>query len=419
MSANAIEVRGLGKSFDVYARPFDRVRELLSLRRKQLHETVWALKEVDFSVPTGTACGLIGKNGAGKSTTLKILAGKQSATEGGVEVQGRVSSILELGTGFQDALTGRENAKINALFVGHDPWAIERQIEGILEFAELKEYADRPLGTYSSGMKARLAFSVLTCLDPEVLLLDEALATGDAGFARKCQTFLRKLATSGCTTILASHDLSFLVNTCQQLVWLDKGRVRMQGNPVEVAQAYVQDLGNEGATAQRPRNVLFRFQAPESGAEVEFEAHAVEWEDEAGEPLASFYLGQAEAFEGLVSTATELGLTPESARRGWGAGEVRLVDNSLNRRLRPHEGPGGAAFLAVPLPEFPDPLPAGVRVHGNHELAEGIRVSVFYDGGFHALGEIGADPKRIDGSAWFPVSLDLAKVLSPASGGGA
>ena len=408
MSAKAIEVRGLSKSFTIYQRPFDRVREFVSLGRSELHETVWALRDVSFSVPAGTSCGLIGANGAGKSTTLKILAGKQQATEGEIEVEGRISSILELGTGFQDALTGRENAKISALFVGKNPWDLDESLERILDFAQLGDYADRPLGTYSSGMKARLAFSVLTCLDPEVLLLDEALATGDARFAKKCQAFLRKLTTSGCTTILVSHDLSFLVDTCQQLVWLDKGQVVQQGDPNEVAQAYVRHMGQATQLVERPQNLLFRLESLDPNPDAEYVSHLFEWYDAEGNQLEAHYLGQVEAFDELIEAATQLGFAPSRARLGWGESEIYTgANNSLLRRLRPHAGPGGVAYLAVPVPAFPRPVPVEARFTGANDMPQGLRVSVFYEGTFQELGTVGLDKGLVEGSHWYPIPLEV------------
>lgn len=410
-----IAVSQLAKRYLLYSHTTDRLRDLISPSGRRGRE-VWALRDVTFAVPRGATWGVVGRNGAGKSTLLKIIAGKLQPSAGKVRVVGRISSILELGTGFQEQLTGRQNARINALFSGYDPWTIDEDLERILDFAGLGDFADQPLHTYSSGMKARLAFAVISSMRPEVLVLDEALATGDAGFAEKCRRLLRGLCDSGCTALLTGHDTQFLIEACDHLLWLDGGEVKAEGPPVKVAESYLSAMGHEQINLDRPKNLLFRISGPGGSEALEYHAHCFEWIGAAGEVLGARFLGEELAFEELARLATHVGLTPGAARAGWGAGEQHPVNGSTFRRLRPEEAPGRSAYLVVPLPGLPQPIPSAVRVAGKNDLPRPLSLAVFLNGSWRELGEFGATGER-DGSPWYRTELPLPPAGDSGEGG--
>jgi ABC-2 type transport system ATP-binding protein len=202
------------------------------------YEQLWALKGVTLAVGRGEALGIIGRNGAGKSTLLKVVSRVLSATGGRVAVTGRVAPILELGTGFDFELTGRENVFLNGLLLGHPKREIEERYDGIVEFSGLGDFIRSPVRNYSSGMLARLAFSVLTAWTPDVLVLDEFLAVGDVHFLRKCEDRLEQFKAAGTTVLLVSHSPESILENTRRCLWLDEGRVRLDGPTAEVLAAY-------------------------------------------------------------------------------------------------------------------------------------------------------------------------------------
>ncbi|MET0554927.1 MAG: ABC transporter ATP-binding protein [Vicinamibacteria bacterium] len=202
------------------------------------YEQLWALKGVTLTVGRGEALGIIGRNGAGKSTLLKVVSNVLAPTGGKVAVAGRVAPILELGTGFDFELTGRENVFLNGLLLGHPKREIEERYDGIVEFSGLGDFIRSPVRNYSSGMLARLAFSVLTAWTPDVLVLDEFLAVGDVHFLRKCEDRLAQFKASGTTVLLVSHSPESILENTRRCVWLDEGRVKLDGPTAEVLAAY-------------------------------------------------------------------------------------------------------------------------------------------------------------------------------------
>lgn len=358
----AIRAKGLGKAYRLYNKPGDRLRELLSFSRRTLHKEVWALRDLDLEVERGTITGLVGVNGAGKSTCLKLMAGALDASAGTVEVNGRVSSILELGTGFQPHLTGRQNAFVNALFLGLRPWEVDSKIEQVLEFSGIGDWVDQPLVTYSSGMQARLAFSVLTLIDPEILILDEALATGDAGFSEKCKNFVRRLCRSGCATIVASHDLGFIADACDRVLWIHGGQVKAMGRPADVLDKYREFLNGYNMPRvedyPRPRNLVFKLES--EAKDHPYVLRSFEWIGPRGEPMATYDITDDVWFGVCLASAAESGFVPSAARSGWGTTQD-LGPRGRFRACRPALGPGGAAFIALPVPQSPHPLPAKLR----------------------------------------------------------
>ena len=234
-----IAVRSLCKLFKVYPRPLDALRELLLGRPS--HDESWALHDVSFDVARGEIVGVIGTNGAGKSTLLRILAGLLDATSGTYRVAGRMRAILELGTGFQEQVTGLENIHFAGACLGFSRAEIEESLDWILDFSELRHVIHRPFRTYSSGMKARLTFAVTFCRRPEILMVDEALAVGDAGFVGKCVGHIIDLCRTGAAAIVVSHNLYFLERLCSRALYLKGGRLIDDGPTVRVCRRYEDD----------------------------------------------------------------------------------------------------------------------------------------------------------------------------------
>lgn len=208
------------------------------LKGQSNYQTFWALKDVSFEVNKGEVVGIIGRNGSGKSTLLKIISGLFRPSEGEISVRGRIVPMLELGSGFDPELTGRENVFLNGAILGYTEAFLKEQFDDILEFSELGEFIDMPLKTYSSGMMMRLAFSVATIVQPEILIVDEILAVGDEAFQRKSRAKMLELMGGGTTVLYVSHSLDQIRELCNRVIWLDHGKVVMQGEASEVCDAY-------------------------------------------------------------------------------------------------------------------------------------------------------------------------------------
>lgn len=232
----AIRVQNLVKDFEVYAKPIDLALEVITRRKR--HTTFRALDDVTFDVKRGEVLGIIGSNGAGKSTLLKIITGVLDASSGSVDIAGKVTAILELGLGFNPEYSGRDNIYLSGLLYGMDKAEIDRKLDSIIEFSGLGDFIERPVKNYSSGMHSRLAFSIATAVDPDILIIDEALAAGDAGFVQKCLRRIRELCSGGRTILLVSHGTGLLAQLCQRVVWIEKGQMRMIGPAIQVVQAY-------------------------------------------------------------------------------------------------------------------------------------------------------------------------------------
>ena len=242
----AIRVSNLSKCFRVYDNPKDRLKELLfSLINlfnknfeKSFHRQFWALRDVSFTVKKGGTVGIIGHNGSGKSTLLQIIAGTLAPTSGKVEVSGRVAALLELGSGFNPEFSGRDNVRMYAQILGLSLNEINSKYEDIVKFSELEEFIEQPLKTYSSGMAMRLAFSVVAHVNPDVMIVDEALAVGDTFFQAKCMALINKLLKNGMTLLFVSHDSSSIKALCKDAVMLDSGCLYMVGKSDDVVEAY-------------------------------------------------------------------------------------------------------------------------------------------------------------------------------------
>lgn len=242
-SNNAITVKGVGKLFrKQHQRTFKEFLPAL-FGGRPTSETFWALKDISFEVGQGETIGIIGPNGSGKSTLLKLLAGVSQPTEGEIKISGRIAPLIELGAGFHPELTGRENVYLNGVILGLKRAEVEAKFKEIVDFAELWEFIDQPVKHYSSGMYLRLAFAVAVHTDPEILLIDEILAVGDASFQAKCFKMLRGYQDAGKTIIIVTHDLSNIEQFADRAVFLSTGTISSQGDTKKVIESYRQAQG--------------------------------------------------------------------------------------------------------------------------------------------------------------------------------
>lgn len=232
----SLEAKGIGKAYHFYANPLDSLKEWLF--RRQYGETFWALRDVSFAIPAGGSLGVIGENGAGKSTLLKLLTGTIAPTCGTIERHGRVSALLELGTGFHPDLSGVDNIRLACATLGLSPKETEQRLPEIVAFAELAAFIERPVKTYSSGMYARLGFAVATSVEPEILIVDEALSVGDQHFRKKSMDRMVGFWKEGKTIIFCSHDMYYVQQVCDLCVWLRHGQLERFGPAAEVIQDY-------------------------------------------------------------------------------------------------------------------------------------------------------------------------------------
>lgn len=254
MSDIALRAVGLGKMYRIGAereayrtlrdtlakaakRPIERLRHPGAATHAS--EQLWALRDIDLEVQHGEALGVIGSNGAGKSTLLKVVSRITEPTEGRVEVKGRVASLLEVGSGFHNELTGRENIQLNGAILGMTRAEIKRKFDDIVEFSEIGHFLDTPVKRYSSGMYVRLAFAVAAHLDPEIMIVDEVLAVGDASFQKKCLGKMNEVAHGGRTVLFVSHNMTAIQNLCSRCVWIDEGSIRQSGGAQEVVYSYL------------------------------------------------------------------------------------------------------------------------------------------------------------------------------------
>jgi ABC-type polysaccharide/polyol phosphate transport system ATPase subunit len=312
----AIELRNVSKIYRRYGgRQFATLKSALLqrslLRDLKPSETFPALSDVSFSVPRGSTFGVIGRNGSGKSTALKLVAGITKPTSGTVRVDGRISALIELGAGFHPEISGRENVFINGIMLGLTRRQIQERFDAIVDFAELREFIDAPVKTYSSGMYMRLGFAVAIHVDPDVLLVDEVLAVGDEGFTHKCLDKFSELRRRGKTILLVTHSLALVERFCDTALWLDGGRVHGHGDPKRVVDAYLIDVEvSEGqqlatATARAVEATSAPESAPSSAAQA---ADAADQSTPSG-PAAGELMDMFRATEGR-----------------WGSRDVEITD---------------------------------------------------------------------------------------------
>lgn len=245
MNDIAVRVDQLGKKFRIYSERNQSLKSALMRGRVSKYDQFWALRDLSLEVTKGTTLGLVGGNGSGKSTLLKTLAKIYWPDEGDIEYFGRMSALLEVGSGFHPELTGRENIFLNGSILGMKRKEIEQRYEQIVEFSGVREFIDQPVKNYSSGMYVRLGFSVAIHVEPDILVVDEVLAVGDATFQAQCFERFRELKRQGTTIILVSHDMEAVNSLCDQVAWIKKGKLQMLGPAKKVTQAYLKDSGEK------------------------------------------------------------------------------------------------------------------------------------------------------------------------------
>jgi lipopolysaccharide transport system ATP-binding protein len=235
----AISVRGVSKMYRIYERPQDRLKQMLWRGRRKYGHEFWALRDISFEAHKGETVGVIGRNGSGKSTLLQIIAGTLMPTQGDVWVNGRVTALLELGSGFNPEFTGRENIYMNATILGISREEMKTRVDEIIAFADIGEFIDQPTKIYSSGMVVRLAFAVQACLTPDILIVDEALSVGDMYFQTKCMAKIAELRKRGTSILFVSHNIDTVKAICSRAILLDYGRVLADGHPDPVTDKYI------------------------------------------------------------------------------------------------------------------------------------------------------------------------------------
>lgn len=265
--AKAITVDAVGKQFRVgHTQGVSMLREVVmnllrapfSGSRGENGESVWALRDVSFAVEAGEVVGIIGRNGAGKSTLLKVISRITRPTAGTVRVRGRVASLLEVGTGFHEELTGRENVYLSGCILGMPKKRIDEKLDEIVAFAEVARFIDTPMKHYSSGMRLRLGFAVAAHLESDILLVDEVLAVGDGEFQRKCLQAMSDLHNTGRTVLFVSHNLTAVENLCSRAIWIDGGQVREDGTPLQVIESYMATFASSGGAGRDLRDISDR-----------------------------------------------------------------------------------------------------------------------------------------------------------------
>jgi len=239
-----IEVKDVGMEFNLSQEKTDNLKEYVIkfLKRELMYQAFWALKDISFEVDKGDKLGIIGLNGAGKSTLLKLISGVMKPTEGNIRIRGKIVPLLELGAGFDPDYTGRENIFLNGSLLGYPKQFLEEKFDEIVDFSEIGDFIDVPLKNYSSGMRARLGFSIATMLKPQILILDEVLSVGDAKFKEKSEKRMKSLLSSNVTVLFVSHSAEQVKRLCNKAIWLDKGKLVKQGPADEICDMYMESI---------------------------------------------------------------------------------------------------------------------------------------------------------------------------------
>ena len=343
---NAIEVRDITKDFKVFVDKGNTIKERALFRNRRKYEYRKVLRGISFDVKKGEAVGLIGHNGCGKSTTLKLLTKIIYPNSGSIEIKGRVSSLIELGAGFHPDLSGRENIYINASIFGLGKKEIDSRLDDIIAFSELEDFIDNPVRTYSSGMYMRLAFSVAINVDADVLLIDEILAVGDANFQAKCFNKLREIKAKGCTIVIVSHAMGQIEQICDRTIWIHEGVIREQGKPRVVHPMYLDYMGQkreeiaekEAARqaakeakerAEREAAEAARQAAQQAEQEAAQRAAQEEAARQAAEQEAAVQAAAQAAAEQEAAQAAEESEQPQEQPKRWGNGKARITKIEL------------------------------------------------------------------------------------------
>lgn len=315
----AIRVENLSKCYEIYDNPRDRLKQFVlprlwsraGLKKKQYFREFWALKNVSFEIKKGETFAIIGRNGSGKSTLLQMICGTLSPTSGTVQTNGRIAALLELGSGFNPEFTGRENVYMNASVLGLNNEEIDARFDAIVSFADIGSFIEQPVKTYSSGMMVRLAFAVIAHVDADILIVDEALAVGDAFFTQKCMRFMRNFMKNG-TVLFVSHDTGAVVNLCNKAVLLERGEFKEEGTPKEVIEHYLATLYESTTEAARAK----------AGSDVVAVTRAKAMELPHVDMRASLFNGST-----LRNDIEVFQFDPDQA--GFGTGEAKIVSVRL------------------------------------------------------------------------------------------
>ncbi|MHC8732199.1 ABC transporter ATP-binding protein [Arenicellales bacterium IMCC56312] len=290
-----IELSDVGKSYKIYHRPIDRIREMYSLRRRTYHANFQALADINLAISKGQTVGIIGPNGSGKSTLLEIICGTLTPTRGIRKVQGRIAALLELGAGFNPAFSGRENVYLNASLIGISKEEIDSRFDQIVEFSGISDFIEHPVSTYSSGMYVRLAFAVAINTDPDILIVDEALAVGDIRFQRKCYRRFAELQRAGKTILFVTHSVDLVQAHCSNAIYLKNGRIASEGDPKHVIQEYLEDMFGPQSKDERNLATVSEKSTPNPDRDNSFELDSqsvddnkpdVEWRQRAKDDLS-------------------------------------------------------------------------------------------------------------------------------------
>lgn len=367
---NAIEVRDVTKKFKIFKDRGWMLKEMVLFANRRKYEEHEVLKGISFDVKKGEAIGLIGQNGCGKSTTLKLLTKIIYPNSGTIEMQGRVSSLIELGAGFHPDMSGRENIFINASIFGLTRKEISQRLEDIIAFSELEEFIDNPVRTYSSGMYMRLAFSVAINVDADILLIDEILAVGDANFQAKCFNKLKEIKAQGTTIVIVSHSLGQIEQICERSIWIHDGKIREEGTPREVHPIYLdfmgqkrQEIAQHEAERQAEKKKEEEKQAAENAADQETEETNVE---ESG-------CNNADADLEAISTEEAI----KNNKKRWGNGMARIQQIELL----------GENGKEQQIFETGKDMTIRLHYHINHPVEDAvIGIGIFRTDGVHVYG---------------------------------
>ncbi len=401
----AIEIRGAGKIYRLYQKPAYRVLDLFGLcpSGEAYYREHAALEDIDLSIGRGEKVAIIGRNGAGKSTLLKIITGNISPTRGSLKVNGRVSALLQIGTGFHPDFTGRQNVYSSLAHLGITGRAADEKFQEVVDFAELEEYIDQPMKTYSTGMGARLMFSAATVIEPDILVIDELLGVGDAYFSHKSFERIRQLcAKVGTTLLLVTHDVYSAINVCERFIWIDRGRIKLQGDGKTIINAYENSIKDQEEERLRRRNqsALVREQGAFTGLNVRFGSRS-------GFALpAPLALARLEV---RYEDGQALVLPVADGSAGWNLlpegnlGQAEMVDGRSCRVLRPFGSIFHKAEWSVAIP----------RAEGIRELV----VEYHYQGADPVIGTLATDSNRTLAAGHLEASPGWARGVIPCGNG--